>query len=75
MRHEPVEPGHAAIVEPLHPIAHRLRGDGGLLGDAAVGGARAHDRDEPDPVGRRRLHDDQPRERVDPALEPARAQG
>ena len=52
VRDEAMQPGDAAVVDPLHTVAHGLGGDGGLLGHRHVGGARAHHRDEPDPLAR-----------------------
>ncbi len=74
MRHQPVQAGHAAVEHALDMVAHRLRGDRGLLGHRQIGGARADDDDQPDAVSRDRLDHDHSRGLVHLARQPAREQ-
>ncbi len=69
-----MQAGDAAIVDPLHVVAHRLRGHRGLLGHRLVGGARADHHDEPEALPRHRLHHHHPGRLVHPARQPARHQ-
>ena len=75
MRHQPVEPRHAAVIDALHAVAHGLAGDGGLLGHGLVGGAGTHDDDEPEALLVTGPDHGDARLRVEPVGQPALRHG
>ena len=50
---KPMQPGHAHVINPFHPIAHDFGGDNRFLGDGQVAGPGADDGDGSRPFGER----------------------
>ena len=69
---EPMQAGHARVVDPLDAVPPHLRGHRRLLRDREIGGPGRDDDDEPDALGRLGIGDQEAGRRVPGDAKPRR---